>query len=98
MNESANERSSISSDIGEVEILNDDMELEDQRFRFIITYLNIVYGTTPIAFKKAIINNEVNRKVIESFFQLIIRFSNKRIFRPSNVLLLIISEDKTCLS
>ncbi|CAF3388923.1 unnamed protein product [Rotaria sp. Silwood1] len=68
MNESVNERSSISSDIGEVEIVNDDMELEDQRFRFIVTYLNIVYGTTLIAFKKAIINNEINRKLIESFF------------------------------
>ncbi|CAF4466971.1 unnamed protein product, partial [Rotaria magnacalcarata] len=52
MNESVNERSSISSDIGEVEIANDDMELEDQRFRFILSYLNIVYGTTPVAFKK----------------------------------------------
>ncbi|CAF3576543.1 unnamed protein product [Rotaria sordida] len=68
MNENVNERSSISSDIGEIEIVNDDMELEDQRFRFIVTYLNIVYGTTPIAFKKAIINNEINRKLIESFF------------------------------
>ncbi|CAF1144709.1 unnamed protein product, partial [Rotaria magnacalcarata] len=68
MNESVNERSSISSDIGEVEIANDDMELEDQRFRFILSYLNIVYGTTPVAFKKAIINNDINRKLIESFF------------------------------
>lgn len=52
MNESINERSSISSDIGEAELVNDDMELEDQRLRFILAYLNITYSITPTAFKK----------------------------------------------
>jgi hypothetical protein len=54
MSESVNERYSISSDIGEVEIANDDMELEDQRLRFFLNYLNIVYGTTPTIFKKSV--------------------------------------------
>lgn len=52
MNDSINERSSISSDIGDVEIANDDIELEDQRFRFIFNYLSIAYSITPIIFKK----------------------------------------------
>jgi hypothetical protein len=54
MSENTNERGSISSDIGEIEISPDDMELEDQRFRFFLTYLNIIYGTTPTAFKKGV--------------------------------------------
>ncbi|CAF4379328.1 unnamed protein product, partial [Adineta steineri] len=67
MSESINERGSLSSDIGEIEISTDDTEFEDQRFRFFLSYLNIVYGTTPTVFKTAILNNEINRKLIESF-------------------------------
>jgi hypothetical protein len=54
MTESVNERGSTSSDIGEVEIAIDDNELEDQRLRFILNYLNIIYGTTPTGFKKGV--------------------------------------------
>jgi hypothetical protein len=52
MSENVNERGSTSSDIGEIEISTDNNELEDQRLRFIFNYLNIIYGTTPIEFKK----------------------------------------------
>jgi hypothetical protein len=52
MSENINERGSISSDIGEIEIAIDDNELEDQRLRFFLNYLNIVYGTTLPIFKK----------------------------------------------
>ena len=53
MSESVNERGSLSSDIGDVEISSsDDMELDDLRFRFFLSYLNIVFGTTPSAFQK----------------------------------------------
>ncbi len=52
MSENVNERGSTSSDIGEIEISTDNNELEDQRLRFIFNYLNIVYGTTLIGFKK----------------------------------------------
>jgi hypothetical protein len=82
MSENLNERGSITSDIGEVEIATDDLEFEDQRLRFFLAYLNMVYGTTPTSFKKglflfvfyklfslfsAILNNDTNRKLIESF-------------------------------
>jgi hypothetical protein len=52
MSESVNERGSLSSDLGVVELSSDDLELEDQRLRFFLSYLKIVYGTTPTAFKK----------------------------------------------
>ncbi|UJR10317.1 hypothetical protein I4U23_014523 [Adineta vaga] len=67
MSESVNERGSLSSDLGDVEISSDDMEFEDQRLRFFLSYLQIVYGTTPAIFKKAILYNEINRKLMESF-------------------------------
>jgi hypothetical protein len=54
MSASVNERGSLSSDIGEIEIAPDDMELEDQRLRFFLTYLNMIYGTTPAIFKKGV--------------------------------------------
>ncbi len=47
-----NERGSTSSDLGEVEIITDDNELEDQRLRFILNYLNLIFGITTIVFKK----------------------------------------------
>lgn len=53
MSESVNERGSLSSELGDVEISSsDDMELDDPRFRFFLSYLNIVFGTTPTAFQK----------------------------------------------
>jgi hypothetical protein len=47
-----NERGSTSSDLGELEIITDDNELEDQRLRFILNYLNLIFGITTIVFKK----------------------------------------------
>lgn len=52
MSESVNERGSLTSELGEVDLSSDDLEVDDQRIRFFLSYLKIVYGTTPIAFKK----------------------------------------------
>ena len=54
MSESVNDRGSLTSDIGEIEIVNDENEFEDQRLGFILNYLSLVYGTTPIVFKKGV--------------------------------------------
>ena len=52
MTESVNERGSTSSELGDVEIIENDNELEDQRLRFILNYLSLIFGTTSVAFKK----------------------------------------------
>jgi hypothetical protein len=69
MSESVNERGSTSSDIGEIEIVTDNNELEDQRLRFFLNYLNIVYGTTPVIFKKGCFDRFlIGRKILFFFY------------------------------
>lgn len=54
-----NERSSMSS---EMNTPMDENELEDQRLRFFLDYLNIIYGTTSVAFKKGSIDMNLKEK------------------------------------
>jgi hypothetical protein len=52
MSENLKERGSTSSDGTDSETVADDSEFDDPRLRFFLDYLNLVYGTTPAAFKK----------------------------------------------
>jgi len=52
MNETLHDRSSVTSDVGDIESSQNENQLDDQRFQFIFNYLNLVYGITPVAFQK----------------------------------------------
>ena len=52
MNETLHDRSSVTSDVGDIESSQNENQLDDQRFQFIFNYLNLVYGITPVVFQK----------------------------------------------